>query len=94
MLPMQEVFLAIGMTIACTILLSLYRAVLGPGVFNRAAAVNVIGTKVVVLLVIVQYIWKPPRPDFIDIAIAYAALNFIGTLLMSKYLERGEVCSP
>ncbi|MCU4140717.1 MAG: Multisubunit Na+/H+ antiporter [Methanophagales archaeon] len=92
MLPMQEVFLAIGMTIACTILLSLYRAVLGPGVFNRAAAVNVIGTKVVVLLVIVGYIFE--RPMFVDIAIAYAALNFIGTLLMSKYLERGEVCSP
>ena len=92
MLPMQEVFLAIGMTIACTILLSLYRAVLGPGVFNRAAAVNVIGTKVVVLLVLVGYIFE--RPMFVDIAIAYAALNFIGTLLMSKYLERGEVCSP
>ncbi|MCD6387291.1 MAG: monovalent cation/H+ antiporter complex subunit F [Candidatus Methanospirare jalkutatii] len=92
MLPMQEVFLAIGMTIACTILLSLYRAVLGPGVFNRAAAVNVIGTKVVVLLVVVGYIFE--RPMFVDIAIAYAALNFIGTLLMSKYLERGEVCSP
>ncbi len=92
MLPMQEVFLAIGMTIACTILLSLYRAVSGPGVFNRAAAVNVIGTKVVVLLVIVGYIFE--RPMFVDIAIAYAALNFIGTLLMSKYLERGEVCSP
>ncbi len=89
---MQEVFLAIGMTIACTILLSLYRAVFGPGVFNRVAAVNVIGTKVVVLLVIVGYIFE--RPMFVDIAIAYAALNFIGTLLMSKYLERGEVCSP
>ena len=89
---MQDVFLAIGMTIACTILLSLYRAVFGPGVFNRVAAVNVIGTKVVVLLVIVGYIFK--RPMFVDIAIAYAALNFIGTLLMSKYLERGEVCSP
>jgi len=89
---MQDVFLAIGMTIACTILLSLYRAVFGPGVFNRVAAVNVIGTKVVVLLVIVGYIFE--RPMFVDIAIAYAALNFIGTLLMSKYLERGEVCSP
>ena len=89
---MQDVFLAIGMTIACTILLSLYRAVFGPGVFNRVAAVNVIGTKVVVLLVVVGYIFE--RPMFVDIAIAYAALNFIGTLLMSKYLERGEVCSP
>ncbi|MCW3135368.1 MAG: monovalent cation/H+ antiporter complex subunit F [Canidatus Methanoxibalbensis ujae] len=87
----EQVFLIIGLTIAATVLLSLYRAAVGPGVFNRVAAVNVIGTKVVVLLVIVQYIFK--NPMFIDIAIAYAALNFIGTIIMSKYLERGEVCS-
>ena len=87
----ELVFLIIGLTIAATVLLSLYRAAVGPGVFNRVAAVNVIGTKVVVLLVIVQYIFK--NPMFIDIAIAYAALNFIGTIIMSKYLERGEVCS-
>jgi len=86
-----KVFLAIGLLIAFTILLSLYRATLGPGVFNRVAAVNVIGTKTIVLLVIIGYIFE--RPLFFDISLLYALLNFIGTLAFAKYLERGEVCS-
>lgn len=85
-----KVFLAIGLLIALTILLSLYRAVLGPGVFNRVTAVNVIGTKTIVLLVIIGYYFE--RPLFFDISLLYAMLNFIATLVFAKYLERGEVC--
>jgi multicomponent Na+:H+ antiporter subunit F len=87
---MIETFLAIGLIIVFTILLSLYRLVLGPGVFNQIAASNVIGTKVIVLLVVIGYIFE--RPMFIDISLLYAALNFIATLLMARYLERGEIC--
>lgn len=86
-----KVFLVIGLLIAFTILLSLYRAVLGPGVFNRVAAVNVIGTKTIVLLVIIGYISE--RPLFVDISLLFAMLNFIGTLAFAKYLERGEIWS-
>jgi multicomponent Na+:H+ antiporter subunit F len=88
---MIETFLAIGLIIVFTILLSLYRLVLGPGVFNQIAASNVIGTKVIVLLVAIGYIFE--RPMFIDISLLYAALNFIATLLMARYLERGEICT-
>ncbi len=87
---MIETFLAIGLIIVFTILLSLYRLVLGPGIFNQIAASNVIGTKVIVLLVVIGYIFE--RPMFIDISLLYAALNFIATLLMARYLERGELC--
>lgn len=90
-IEMEDIFLALGLLIAVTISLSLYRAVLGPGVFNQVAAVNVIGTKVIVLLVAVGYIFD--RPMFVDISLLYAILNFIATLVMSKYLERGEICS-
>ena len=88
---MISMFLVIGLLNVVTILLCLYRAVVGPGVFNRVAAVNVIGTKTVVLLVIMGYIFE--RPLFFDIPLLYAMLNFIGTLVFSKYLERGEICS-
>ncbi|RJS86121.1 cation:proton antiporter [Methanophagales archaeon] len=88
---MIEIFLTIALLIAFTILLSLYRAVLGPGVFNRVAAVSVIGTKTIVLLVIIGYYFE--RPLFFDISLLYAILNFIGTLAFAKYLERGEVWS-
>jgi multicomponent Na+:H+ antiporter subunit F len=88
---MITVFLVVGLLIIVTILLSLYRAVIGPGVFNRVAAVNVIGTKTIVLLVIMGYYFE--RPYFFDIALLYAMLNFIGTLVFAKYLERGELWS-
>ncbi len=86
---MIKIFLAVGLLIALTILLALCRTVLGPGVFNRVAAINVIGTKTIVLLVIIGYIFE--RPLFFDISLLYALLNFIGTLAFAKYLERGEV---
>jgi len=88
---MISMFLVIGLLTVVTILLCLYRAVVGPGVFNRVAAVNVVGTKTVVLLVIMGYIFE--RPLFFDIPLLYAMLNFIGTLVFAKYLERGELCS-
>jgi len=88
---MLSIFLVTGLLIVVSILLSLYRAVAGPGVFNRVAAVNVIGTKTIVLLVVMGYYFE--RPLFFDISLLYAMLNFIGTLIFAKYIERGEICS-
>ena len=88
---MISMFLVFGLLTVVTILLCLYRAVVGPGVFNRVAAVNVVGTKTVVLLVIMGFYCE--RPHFFDIPLLYAMLNFIGTLVFAKYLERGELCS-
>jgi multicomponent Na+:H+ antiporter subunit F len=51
----------------------------------------VIGTKAIVLLIVVGYIIE--RPEFIDIALMYAAIAFIGTIIIAKYAERGELCS-
>ncbi|MFZ2072013.1 MAG: monovalent cation/H+ antiporter complex subunit F [Halobacteriota archaeon] len=85
-------FVAVGIIIASTILISTYRVIIGPGTFNRIVAANVIGTKAMVLLVVVGYILE--RPHFVDIALMYAVLSFIGTIIIAKYLERGELCSP
>ncbi len=88
---MITIFLVTGLLIVVTVLLSLYRAVAGPGVFNRVAAVNIIGTKTIALLVVMGYYFE--RPYFFDIALLYAMINFIGTLVFAKYLERGELWS-
>ncbi len=88
---MLTIFLATALLIVVTIILALYRATVGPEVYNRVAAVNVIGTKTIVLLVIIGYIFE--RPLFFDISLLYALLNFIGTLAFAKYIERGEVWS-
>jgi len=85
-------FVIIGIIIACTILICSYRVLFGPGTFNRIVAANVIGTKAIVLLVVVGFMIE--RPHFVDIAIMYAAISFIGTIIIAKYAERGELCSP
>ena len=68
------------------LLLPFYRVVVGPTVFDRMVGVGVIGTKTVVLVCLAGYAYG--RLDmFIDIAIAYAMLNYIGTVVVAKYLD-------
>lgn len=80
---MENVFIFAGLTLILTSFFSLYRAVHGPGIFNRIIAVNVIGTKTIVILVLIGFIYG--RPHFLDIAIVYALLNFIMTIAATKY---------
>lgn len=67
--------------------LVLYRAVSGPGIYDRVLAVNVIGTKTMVLLALIGFIYK--RPHFLDLALVYALINFIATIAVLKYIEMG-----
>jgi len=84
-----SVFWAVGVVLIVTIFLCLYRVLRGPGVFNKAIAVNLIGTKTIVLLVIIGYIYQ--RPIFLDIALVYAMVNFGASIAIAKYLKRGTL---
>ena len=88
---MSNFFLYLGMGLFSLVLLCLYRGVFGPGVLNRIAAISAIGTKTLVILLLMGFIYN--RVDmFIDISMVYALLNFIGTITAAKYLEtKGEV---
>jgi multicomponent Na+:H+ antiporter subunit F len=67
--------------------ISLYRAVFGPTVLDRLIGVNAIGSKTVALLVLIGLIYH--RVDmFIDIALAYAMLNFIAVLAASRFFQK------
>jgi len=67
--------------------LSLYRAVFGPTVLDRIIGANAIGSKTTVLLVLIGLIYH--RVDmFVDIALAYAMLNFIAVLAASRYFQK------
>ena len=68
-------------------ILVLYRAIKGPRVYDRALAVNIIGTKTVILLALIGFIYE--RPHFLDIALVYALINFIATIAFLKYMETG-----
>lgn len=90
---MTTFFTAIGMGLCFLMLLALYRVILGPTVIDRIMGVNVIGTKTTVLLVIIGVIYG--RVDmFVDIALAYALLNFIATLAASRYFLHRKDLSP
>jgi multicomponent Na+:H+ antiporter subunit F len=78
------VILSVGMCIL--VLFCLYRATYGPGVLNRAAGISAIGTKTLIILLIMGVIYD--RIDmFVDISMVYALLNFIGTVVLAKYIE-------
>lgn len=69
--------------------LALARALLGPTVYDRILAINAFGTKTVLLIPV--YGFLSGRPDFADIALAYALINFIGTVAVLKYFEHGDL---
>jgi multicomponent Na+:H+ antiporter subunit F len=68
-------------------LLSLYRAVFGPTVLDRLVGVNAMGSKTTTILILIGLIYR--RVDmFVDIALAYAMLNFIAVLAASRYFQK------
>ncbi len=87
---MQDFFLTVGIIIGILTLISLYRVVLGPGIWNRVAGVSVVGIKTTIILVIVGFIYR--RADmFVDIALAYALLNFVAVLIIARYFEKRTI---
>ncbi|MEM8646130.1 MAG: monovalent cation/H+ antiporter complex subunit F [Pseudomonadota bacterium] len=66
--------------------LALVRGILGPSVYDRVLAVNMFGTKTVLLLSVIAFFYG--RPDFLDLALAYALLNFIGVLAVLEFFRR------
>lgn len=69
--------------------LCLLRAVLGPTAADRVAAINVIGTKTMVLIALVSFI--SGQEYFIDVALIYALIAFVMTLGVARFLERGTL---
>ena len=66
--------------------LALVRAFLGPTVYDRVLAVNTVGTKTVLLLSVIALLYG--RADFLDLALAYALINFIGVLAVLKFVQQ------
>lgn len=65
--------------------LALMRAMIGPSLYDRVLAVNMFGTKTVLLLAVIAFLFG--RPDFLDLALAYALINFISVLAVLKFFR-------
>ncbi len=78
-------YYAVIVALLLTMALALIRAILGPTVYDRVLAVNMIGTKTVLLLSVISFLFG--RPDFLDLALAYALINFIGVLAVLEFFR-------
>ena len=68
--------------------LALVRAWAGPTVFDRILALNAFGTKTVLLIAVIGFL--SGRPDFLDLALVYALMNFIGVIAVLRFSKYGH----
>lgn len=90
----MELFLCVSAVILlCLVLLVLIRGIIGPTIMDRLVAVNVIGTKTIVILLITGMLFH--RIDmFVDIAIAYGLLNFIVSIAAARFFQHYKQMEP
>jgi len=82
-------YILVSIAILVTMVLALVRALLGPSVYDRVLAVNVFGTKTVLLLAVIAFLYG--RPDFLDLALAYALINMVGILAVLEFFQTRSV---
>ncbi len=81
-------YYAVTVATLITMALALGRALLGPTIYDRLLAANMFGTKTVLLLSVVAFLYG--RPDFLDLALVYALINFVGVIAVLEFIrERG-----
>jgi multicomponent Na+:H+ antiporter subunit F len=81
-------FVVAMIAILVTMVLALLRAILGPTTYDRILAVNMAGTKTILLIAVLGFLTE--RPDFLDLALIYIFLNFIGTMAVLKFIQYGD----
>ena len=90
---MEQFFIGVGIALLLLIGMVLIRAVIGPTVMDRLVAVNVLGTKATIVLLVLGVIFD--RLDmFVDIAIGYGLLNFIASIAAAKNFQKLRQMHP
>jgi len=82
---MTSIHMITALGIIAAMALALYRGLDGPTLYDRILAVNAFGTKTVLMIAVLGFLMG--RPDFLDIALVYALINFIGTVAVLKFFE-------
>ena len=82
-------FSAAAAGVVVTMALALVRAFAGPSIYDRILAVNSFGTLSVMLIALYGFI--DGRPDFLDLSLVYALINFIGTIAVAKYVTFADM---
>jgi len=82
-------FVAAMIGVLVTMLLALVRALRGPTVYDRILAANMFGTKTVLFIAVLGYL--SGRPEFLDLALVYILINFIGIIAILKFVRFSQV---
>ncbi|MEC5129132.1 monovalent cation/H+ antiporter complex subunit F [Verrucomicrobiales bacterium BCK34] len=85
-------FIGVGVALLFLMVPAMWRMSVGPTALDRIVAVNVVGTKTAVLLVVIGQIFGQVGM-FVDFALAYALLNFTGSLAAARYLHKTKATS-
>ena len=80
---------AAALAVLAAMSITLIRALRGPTLYDRVLAVNSFGTLTVLLIALHGFLTE--RPEFLDIALLYALINFIGTVAVLKFFEYGDL---
>ncbi len=78
--------IAATLAILVVMIMAISRAIMGPTTYDRVLAVNMFGTKTVLLISLLGFVMG--RPEFLDIAIVYALINFISVIGVLRYSNR------
>lgn len=81
-------YIAASLAILITLGLALARALMGPTIYDRIAAINMFGTKTVLFIAVLAFL--SGRMDVLDIALVYALINFIGVVAVLKLVAYGN----
>lgn len=83
---MIKVLIFASLFLTLTIFLCIIRAVKGPTPGDRLIAINVIGTKTIILILIISFIIH--ETYFIDVALVYALISFIASIVIVNYVKK------
>ena len=82
-------FLAVLFSLSVCFLMILVRLIAGQTIYDRVLAANSIGT--IIVLAISIHGFYMGRPEFVDISLVYALINFIGTVAVLKLFDKGTL---
>ena len=85
-------FSACAAAILITMGMALFRSIKGPSVYDRILAINSFGTLTVILFSVHGFMTE--RPEFLDLALVYALINFIGTIAVTKFVTYAHMVHP
>ncbi len=79
------IYAVAAIAVCVTMAMALVRAFAGPTVYDRILAANSFGGLTVVLIAVAGFLMG--RPEFLDLALIYALINFIGAIAVTKFCK-------